>query len=116
MLPTAGIVTLAVAVAIVAHADSLQQQDSVLINFGSGGTFISGTYYPRKFKAVYLRDNCPPAVCEENCLCIPVWRTGCPFYICDGTKLREPCISDLDCAIQGHCQRFICRYFDPILP
>ncbi|KFD57570.1 hypothetical protein M514_01673 [Trichuris suis] len=110
MLPTAKTVAVVLTISIVLQVESVQLNDNLLIRIGSGGTFIGGTYYARTFKAVYLRENCPPAVCEENCLCQPALRTGCPFYICNGIKLREPCRSDNDCASGGFCQRFICRY------
>ncbi|KFD64854.1 hypothetical protein M514_01668 [Trichuris suis] len=86
------------------------QRVEVLVWMHNDGTRILGTYYDRTYKAIYLRDGCPPAVNDFHCADFVSFIGDCPVYECNGVLKREPCNFDGDCQLDGICVDLICTY------
>ncbi|XP_003369898.1 conserved hypothetical protein, partial [Trichinella spiralis] len=79
------------------------------VSGSSEEAYINGIRYERKFSAIYVKKNCPIAVCERPCASFQMFR-NCPYCDCNGFIYREPCISMEDCRFGGVCEYYICRY------
>ncbi|KRZ59345.1 hypothetical protein T02_15788 [Trichinella nativa] len=79
------------------------------VSGSSEEAYINGIRYGRKFSAIYVKKNCPIAVCERPCASFQMFR-NCPYCDCNGFIYREPCISMEDCRFGGVCEYYICRY------
>ncbi|KAL1237711.1 Inactive hydroxysteroid dehydrogenase-like protein [Trichinella spiralis] len=67
------------------------------VSGSSEEAYINGIRYERKFSAIYVKKNCPIAVCERPCASFQMFR-NCPYCDCNGFIYREPCISMEDCS------------------
>uniref|UniRef100_A0A5S6QNB1 Uncharacterized protein n=1 Tax=Trichuris muris TaxID=70415 RepID=A0A5S6QNB1_TRIMR len=90
--------------------ETSSQRVEMLVWMRNEGTRILGNFYPRRYKAIYLRDGCPPAVSDFHCADFILFFAGCPVYECGGVFMREPCNFDDECGLHGVCENFICVY------
>ncbi|XP_003375971.1 secretin receptor [Trichinella spiralis] len=56
------------------------------VSGSSEEAYINGIRYERKFSAIYVKKNCPIAVCERPCASFQMFR-NCPYCDCNGSAV-----------------------------